>query len=97
MIDPNETPADREKRELFQCYRRGWKHGACANAQDKRFVDHVRAAIGAAYLNGYSNGRDASYLAGAREAERIGYDPRMSILRSAAPVEPPETESEPHG
>jgi hypothetical protein len=90
MVDPHETPEDRVRHELFQCYRRGWKHGTCRNARDRRFTDHHRGDIGAAYVRGYSDGEDAATLSAAREAERIGYDPRFSILRSMPPVDPPE-------
>lgn len=31
---------DRTKEELFQCYRRGWRHGATGNAQDAAFTEH---------------------------------------------------------
>lgn len=77
-----QSPEDRAKNELLQCYRRGWKHGACFNAYDKRFTEHQRQDIRSAYERGYANGRDASFLAGAAECERLGYDARTSILRS---------------
>jgi hypothetical protein len=89
MIDPNETVVDRRKHELLQCYRRGFKHGASANARDSRFLDHQRAEVGAAYTRGYEDGMAASILASARECERLQYDPRFSVLRSPAPTSPP--------
>lgn len=94
MIDPNETEEDRRKCEAFQSYRRGWKHGACFNARDKRFDTHPREDLRQAYARGYVDGQDAATLAGAHEAERIGYDPRFSILRSPPPTEPPEIRSD---
>lgn len=93
MVDPNETEDTRRMHEVFQSYRRGWKHGACANAPDKRFLDHPRADIASAYDRGYVHGRDAAGLAALHEGERIGYDFRVSILRSPPPTDPPSTES----
>lgn len=90
----DETPEQRRAHELFQCYRSGWRHGALAKAYDTRFTGHAREDIRRAYGRGYDAGRDAATLAGAHEAERLGYDPRMSILREAPPVDPPATPSE---
>jgi hypothetical protein len=73
------------KSELFQCFRRGFRHGVLASAGDPAFLTHKRADIVAAYERGYLKGRDTSMLVMAEECERIGYDPRMSILR--APVD----------
>lgn len=84
--DEEET---RPKREVLQSYRRGFKHGASANAQDKRFLEHLRADIVTAYQRGYLDGQAAMVLASARECERLQYDPRFSMLRSPAPVDPP--------
>lgn len=96
MTQPDPSKVDDErKREAFQSYRRGWKNGACFNAKDTRFTGHTKIYIVDAYLRGYSHGQDAATLAGAREAERIGYDPRMSVLRSEAPAEPPPPIGEP--
>lgn len=89
MIDPNETAETRRRNDLFQCYRRGWKHGACSNAYDKKFTEHARRDISEAYLRGYSNGRDAWLIEGFRECERLGYDPKCSILREQPPANPP--------
>ncbi len=93
MIDPNETPDDRRKLELLQCYRRGFKHGASAQSQDKRFLEHERGDIISAYRRGYDRGMSASILSSSEECERLGYDPRFSILRSASPVEPPAAQA----
>lgn len=89
MIDPNVTLETRQKNELFQCFRRGFKHGASANAQDRRFLEHARPEVISAYQRGYERGRSASYIAAADECERLQYDPQMSILRSPSPTEPP--------
>ena len=89
VIDPNETEKTKRLHEVFQSYRRGWKTGACASPADKRFTEHTRADLSSAYERGYNHGRDASLLSSAKEAERLEYDPRMSILRSPAPIDPP--------
>jgi hypothetical protein len=89
VIDPNETPADVAKRELLQCYRRGWKHGASAQSHDRRFTEHARQDIIRAYQRGYQHGQGASITYAAEECERLQYDPRFSVLRKASPVEPP--------
>ncbi len=94
MIDPHETPEDKRRHELFQCYRRGWKHGVCGNAKDRRFLEHPRCAVLEAYARGYDHGQAASIIVAAEEAERLGYDPRFSILRSPAPAEPPKEMSD---
>lgn len=92
MIDPNETPEDRRKHELLQCYRRGWSHGSGHKARDRRFLEHQRADIIDAYQRGYAHGEVASIRDAAAECERLQYDPRLSILRSASPATPPEGE-----
>lgn len=89
MVDPNETADDRRKRELFQCYRRGWRHGVVYGAQDKRFIEHSRSDIRDAYQRGYSNGRDAWIIGGFNECERLQYNPMCSILREQPPADPP--------
>jgi hypothetical protein len=89
MVDPNETPETVRKRELFQCYRRGWKHGSANGAQDKRFVDHTRTDVRDAYQRGWNDGRDAWIVESIRECERLQYDPRCSILREQPPANPP--------
>jgi len=80
-----QSPEDAAKNEMLQCYRRGWKHGACFNAADKRFAEHEREDIRMAYESGYEDGRNASFLAGAAECDRLGYDARTSVLRTAVP------------
>ena len=89
----DETADNIRKSELFQCYRRGWKHGACSNAQDPKFVEHARADIGQAYLRGYSDGRDHWLIMSARECERLQYNPMFSILRAGAPAQAPSKET----
>ncbi len=84
-----ETAADKRKNELFQCFRRGWKHGACANAVDKRFTAHTREDVRIAYDRGHQAGRDASLLAAAHECDRLDYDPRFSMLRAIPAEDPP--------
>ena len=89
MVDPDETPEDRAKHERFQCWKRGWLHGVRRASKDKRFTDHPRREIWEAYLRGYANGEDAVTIACFNEAERLDYNPRMSILRSEPPTEAP--------
>lgn len=96
MINPKETPEDRRKHEVLQSFRRGWKHGACFNAKDRRFSTHTRIDIREAYSRGYISGLDASTLASANEAERLGYDATYSILRGEIPDEPPTEQRTPH-
>lgn len=88
MTEP-QTEGDRRKLEMLQCYRRGWKHGASSNPQDKRFLEHERAEIMNAYQRGYQEGMAASLLAACRECERLQFDPLLSVLRKPAPGEPP--------
>lgn len=83
--------SERTKIEVLQSYRRGFKHGASANAKDRRFLEHPsREDIVRAYSRGYEDGMAAMVLASARECERLDYDPRFSILRAPAPADPPE-------
>jgi hypothetical protein len=82
-----------QKRELFQCFQRGFKHGVGANAPDKRFLDHPRENIGLAYDRGYQRGRDVAIVEMAHEAERLRYNTLVSILRGPAPVDPPKGEA----
>lgn len=74
---------DQRKAELLACFRMGYKHGAASSAMAIRFTEHARADIASAYTRGYQRGRDDATLAAASEAERLGYDARMSILRGA--------------
>lgn len=81
---------DQTKAMLLQCFRRGFKHGAGANAKDPRFTEHRRSAIHEAYNRGYERGREASLLASVDECTRIGYDARMSVLRGPVITDPPK-------
>lgn len=83
------TDAHGAKREVFWAFQRGFKHGVCANAVDPRFTEHDREDIRLAYGRGYNRGRDISMIEMASECDRIGYDPRLSILRSQPPADPP--------
>lgn len=82
-----ESEDNRRKSELLACFRMGYKHGAASSAMATRFTEHARAGIASAYTRGYQRGRDDATLAAASEAERLGYDARMSVLRGA-PKEP---------
>lgn len=81
MIDPNETDDDKRKRELLLIFRRGYAAGVRGSAYDPRFTAHERGEVREAYLRAYSHGADDAHLAAAKEAERLGYDARVSILR----------------
>lgn len=81
MVDPNETEADRSKRERFQCYRTGFRDGILRKTQDKRFTEHKRREVWEAYGRGYSAGEDAWLVESCRECERLGYNPQFKILR----------------
>lgn len=94
----NEPPEERRKNELFQCYRRGWKHGVNATADDPRFVNHDRHDIRDSYSRGLQAGKDARYEALGKEAQRLGYNPMMSVLRSDPEREAlPRQSKEPNG
>ncbi len=81
MIDPNETDDDKRKRELLMVFRRGYAAGVRGSAYDPRFTAHERGDISETYLRAYGHGANDAHLAAAKEAERLGYDARMSILR----------------
>lgn len=81
MIDPNETEDDKRKRELLMVFRRGYAAGVRHVAYDTRYLHHERGDIRDAYLGAYQKGLSDATLAAAAEAERLGYDARMSILR----------------
>lgn len=69
------------KRELLMVFRRGYAAGVRGSAYDPRFTAHERMDISETYLRAYGRGADDAHLAAAKEAERLGYDARMSILR----------------
>lgn len=76
VYDPNE---DRRPAELFQCYMRGWRHGAAGTAMDPKFTEHPDEGFVAEYNAGYLAGYELRKQAQAETAERLGYKP--SVLR----------------
>jgi hypothetical protein len=76
--------------EYFHCYRCGWKHGACANAKDPKFAEHADEGVRVEYNRGYDRGRAAAMLDASDWCERNDYDPKLSILRKPAPIDPPK-------
>ena len=77
VYDPSE---DRRPAELFQCYMRGWRHGAVATAMDPKLTGHVDEGFVVEYQAGYLAGYELRKKAQAETAERLGYAP--SILRT---------------
>jgi hypothetical protein len=77
------TREEGTKHERFAAFRKGWRDGACSKARDRRFTEHAtRPDLTEQYERGYGAGRDTLLCVLAREAERLGYDPAMSILRA---------------
>ena len=76
VYDPDE---DRRPGELFQCYMRGWRHGAVGTAMDPTFTDHADMGFVAEYTAGYLSGYEIRKMTQAGAAQRLGYTP--SVLR----------------
>jgi hypothetical protein len=72
--DPNEN---RRPGELFQCYMRGWKHGAAHSAIDDKFTKHKDNGFVAEYEAGYTAGYLDRQKVQTEAAERLGYKPRV--------------------
>ena len=90
MVRDDDSPESRKKREQFQAFRVGWKHAVNNRAKDLRYITHpTRDDLTDQYVRGYQAARDAVAVAFMGEAERLGYDPHMDILRSDPEKETP--------
>ncbi len=82
MYDPNgkDSPANRQKWECVQAFRRGWRDG-CKRTVSRDFQFNHRPDLKQAYILGFDRGTDTTIKAMNVYCDEIGYDSRASILR----------------
>ncbi len=85
----NNSSETRLKRELYHAYRTGWRDGVNSRVKDVRYVSHpTRSDLTKQYDRGYQAARDTVAVHFMKEAERLGHNPSMDLLRSDPALEP---------